>query len=181
MEHAKKLILVDPESRSTHLYHPTIIDKKLGRLDQDITNVLNSELNDDEKAKRYSMVLSDFRRYQTPILHTKDPETKIIKAIPSEMRIKAKRLYKRIKPHVKLSDDGELVSRDMLVEDSNIAELLGNALTKKSDDKPPGWIEFADTLKRAGASQQLIANENLWKYMNPRSKKTISKRKWLHI
>ena len=76
MEHTRKLLLVDPARLAAaaeaaiaqpglapltkdntdiikHIYRPTIVDKQLSRLDADIVATLNSNLADDEKAKRY--------------------------------------------------------------------------------------------------------------------------------
>jgi hypothetical protein len=181
MDNTKKLLLVDP-NKAAQLYRPTISDKKLGALDLDISDILNSDLPDDEKAKRYIIALKAHRKYESPAVPTKpDPDTDIIKSIQPELRIKAKRLLKHIKPHVTFSDKGELVHDANLVDDSDITELLSETLSKNSEEKPIGWIEFADTLKRAHTPRHLIKNEKLWKYLNPRSKKTISKRKWLHL
>ena len=55
-----------------------------------------------------------------------------------------------------------------LIEHSDIGELLASATSMSVDKKPTGWIEFADTLKRARVPRELIDNDKLWKYMNPR-------------
>ena len=180
MDHAKKMLLVDP-SRASQLYRPTITDRKLSQLDTDIDSILNSSMSDDEKAKRYLMVLNQHRTYVTPVTAKADQDVGILKDVQPDLRVKAKRLLKRIKPHVSLSEDNELVHDNQLVDDSNISELLNSALVNIGEDKPIGWMEFADTLKRAHAPRQLIRNEKLWTYMNPRSKKTIMKRKWQHL
>jgi len=59
MEHAKKLLLTDPTRRS-------ITDKKLTKLDETITEILNSDLSDDEKAKRYAEAIKGHRVYMAP-------------------------------------------------------------------------------------------------------------------
>jgi hypothetical protein len=179
MDNAKKLLLVDP-SKASQLYRPTISDKKLSKLDQDITETLNNDLPDDEKAKRYMLALKTYRRYTAPIVTKGDVDDSIIQTVQPELRIKAKRLLKHIKPHVKLSED-QLVHGNSLIDDSSISELLNEALTKDSAEKPIGWVEFADTLKRAKTPRELIRNEKLWTYMNPKSRKTITKRNWQHI
>jgi hypothetical protein len=180
MENAKKLLLVDP-ARATQLYRPTITDKKLSTLDHEISSVLNSELPDDEKVKRYSMCLKSYRvldGYNTP---KSNPDENILKSVPSSVRPKAKRLLKHIKPYTKWSDEGEIVGKERVVPYSDISELMTETLSSKpSDKKPLGWEEFADTLKRARTPRELIGNDKLWKYMNPKSKKTVTKRRWLH-
>jgi hypothetical protein len=57
----KKMILIDPV-----MYKPTLGDKKLCLLDQEISDVLNSDLPDDEKAKRYLITLKGYRYLNIP-------------------------------------------------------------------------------------------------------------------
>ena len=88
MEHAKKMLLVDPARLSSSaaaaaaatgipaadaatalshaellktLYRPSMIDRQLSRLDTDIASTLNSDLPDDLKAKRYEAALRGYR------------------------------------------------------------------------------------------------------------------------
>jgi hypothetical protein len=178
MDNAKKLLLVDP---ARAMYRPTITDKKLSQLDTDIDNILSSSIPDDEKVKRYLMVLKQHRKFITPVTAKPDPDVDILKDVQPDLRIKAKRLLKQIKPHVRMSEAKELVHNNQLVDDSNISEPMSSALVNTGDEKPIGWTEFADTLKRAHTPRQLIRNEKLWSYMNPRSRKTIIKRKWQHL
>ena len=55
MEHAKKMILVDPQ-----FYRPSMTEKALNGLDGQISSILSSDLPDDVKAKRYAEAV---RRY----------------------------------------------------------------------------------------------------------------------
>ena len=149
MEHTRKLVVIDPAR--TSLYRPTATDRKLSALDQDVANTLNSDEPDDVKAKRYLEVLKQF--YDTPAAPPKpDPDAQIIKSVAQPLRIKAKRLLDHIKPHARLAETGELVHDNQLIEDSSISELLSDALTENSGEKPVGWVEFADTLKRSKTS-----------------------------
>jgi hypothetical protein len=176
MENAKKLLLVDP-SRATQLYRPTITDKKLGSLDRDMADVLNSDLPDDEKSKRYLMILKTYRKFDTNEQPKADPDLDILNSVPSNVRIKAKRLLKHIKPHVRWSDEGEIANRGSLVPYSNISELLTETVSETSGRKRPiGWEEFADTLKRSKAPKDLISNQQLWTYMTPKTRRTARRR-----
>jgi len=177
MENAKKMILVDP-ARASQLYRPTISDKKLNNLDESITKILKSNLPVDEKAKRYRSSLKQLKYYDKPADVKPDPDKDIVKSTKPHLRRKAARLLKQIKPHMTLSDDGEIVHNANLIPHSDIGELLNETLTKQSAEKPTGWIEFADVLKRARVPRELIINDKLRQYLNPRSKKTIKKRKW---
>jgi len=170
-------MLVDP-SKAAQLYRPTITDRKLSALDKDISETLNSQEPDDVKAKRYLAALKQHRYYDMPTPAKLDDSDTVVQAIDPQVRTKAKRLLKRIKPHLRLSDEGELVHNKDLIEHSDISELLASATSRSTDKNPKGWIEFADTLKRARVPRELIDNDKLWKYMNPLSKITLKKRKW---
>jgi hypothetical protein len=181
MENAKKLLLVDP-SRATQLYRPTIKDRKLSQLDENITNILDSHEPEDQKVKRYLTALKQFRYYESPPPVKSEVDEKILDAVaPPQVRTKAKRLLKRIKPQLRLSDDLELVHDKELIENSDISELLSDALTKTASNNPKGWREFADTLKRSRVPRELVTNDKLWRHLNPVSKRAIIKRRWQHF
>ena len=55
MEHTKKLVLVDPR-----FSRPTMKDKVLSRLDNDISSILNSDASDEAKVNSYMSALSHF-------------------------------------------------------------------------------------------------------------------------
>ena len=80
MDNAKKLLLVDP-SRATQLYRPTITDRKLSALDQDISDALNSTEPEDVKAKRYIAALKQHRYYESPPIAIPDSDATIVKNI----------------------------------------------------------------------------------------------------
>jgi hypothetical protein len=177
MEHTKKLLLIDP-SRAAQLYRPTTSDKKLSKLDEDISSTLNSDLPDDEKAKRYMLTLKSLRFFDQPLAApAADPDVDILDSVEPQVRRKAKRLLKRVKPHLRLSDDGEIVHGAQLVPDSDIIDLLNSTLTN-TGSKPKGWTAFADTLKRARVPRELISNDKLWTYINPKSQRSIRSRGW---
>jgi uncharacterized protein YwgA len=179
MEYAKKLLLVDP----SRAFRPSATEKKLNELDSIISDVLASELSDDEKAKRYIAALKQHRFYESPHPVPAKPDTDedIINSIKPTLRRKAKKLLKRVKTHSRLTDEGEIVSDKEVIKDSDISDLITDALTKSSSVRPKGWVEFADTLKRARTPRELVRNDKLWKYLNPTTRKTIQKRKWTHF
>jgi len=130
MEHAKKMTLVDT-AVFNRLIRPTISDKKLSAVDQDISEILNSDMPDDVKVKHYLARLKDYR-YAEPQVKKPDETESILKSIQPELRIKAKRLLQHIKPHIRWGEDGELVHDSEVVPDTSIAELLEGASTKET-------------------------------------------------
>jgi hypothetical protein len=169
MDHVKKFVLVDPATLPAATLQPTLyrpIDRKLSSLDADVSSVLNSDMPDDEKAKRYLFALRRYRHFEAAPSEKTDPVEDILTSVKPDLRIKAKRLLKQIKPHIRWSDEGELVTdENELVPDSNIAELLNEATSKESKDNVIGLEEFAKALKRSGTPNHLIWNKGLQRYM----------------
>jgi hypothetical protein len=182
MDHVKKLMLVDPATMQhaattppatlppatlPHtLYRPTPIDRKLSSLDADVSSILNSDLPDDEKAKHYLLALRRYRHFEAAPSEKPDPVKDILTSVKPDLQIKAKRLLKQIKPHIRWSEEGELVTdENELVPDSSLAELLNEASSKESKDDVIGLQEFAKTLKRSDTPKHLIWNERLRRYM----------------
>jgi hypothetical protein len=157
----KKMILIDPV-----MYKPTLGDKKLCLLDQEISDVLNSDLPDDEKAKRYLIALKGYRHLEHPPKITPDETESILKSVKPELRINAKRLLKHIKPHIRWSDDGQLVHDSALVSDSSAVELLNEASSaQNSINEPIGWEEFSEDIKRADTPKSFITNTKLKQFV----------------
>src|SRR5437867_11859182 len=61
MEHTKKFVLVDPR-----FARPSMRDKVLSGLDTEISDILNSDVSDEIKARSYISALARFRNYSTP-------------------------------------------------------------------------------------------------------------------
>lgn len=169
------------------MYRPTIIDKQLSKLDNDIAQTLNSDLPDDEKAKRYEMILRGYRYYEhkvsqqktTQQIEKENEDDQILESTPSHLRPKAKQLLKRIKGHTKWTDDGEIQTDDLrdIVPHSNIGELVATAVDRSKIKKkhPTGFSHFAAALKRADMPKELIPNDDVWNRMNPRRRKRRSR------
>src|SRR5688572_19801910 len=73
MEHAKKMILVEP--RQIEKLKETMLDKTLSKLDGDIYEILHRHVADDEKAKLYSNSLSRYLNIDKPNVVTKFEST----------------------------------------------------------------------------------------------------------
>jgi hypothetical protein len=180
MNHTKKLMLVDPK-----LYRPSMREKSLSALDNDIDSTLQSDLPDDEKAKRYSASLKRFKAYEelktekTPVID--ELESGVLQSVPSNQAYKAKRLIQHIKrePDLDWTKEGELIYKQTKIPNSNIVDLMSDTLKTKSTDLPIGWEEFARGLGKA--PQDLIANTERRKYIRDPAtpKRKQKKRHWL--
>jgi len=183
MEHARKILLneTQPISQPKVLTQPTLQQPVLqqppllpqSQLDADIARILQSNLSDDEKAKSYSVALRRYRLYDGP---KPDPFSQLSNQMVPQSMIKTTRLLKVIKPYLNFNSDFELVHDGKTVPLSNVVELAEAAIQPGSS--PIGWREFADVLKRANVPRQLIHNDSLWRYMTPKSRRTVKKRNW---
>jgi hypothetical protein len=159
----KKMVLIDPAMLVG--LKPTVNDKKQCTLDQQMSDVFNSDMPDDEKAKHYMMTLKSYRYAEHPPKVLPDVQQKILNAVKPDLRIKATRLLKHIEPHMRWSDDGQLVHNSALVSESNVAELLTAASVKNSTEDPIGWEAFAEDIKRADPPHSFITNDRLRRFV----------------
>ena len=86
MEHAKKLMLIEPK-----LFRPSMREKTLSRLDDEIQKTLDSDLPDSEKAAKYIAALHRYKYYESPdqIVEEKtNSESDILKTVASDQRHK---------------------------------------------------------------------------------------------
>src|SRR6266581_8662394 len=172
MEHAKKLMLVEPK-----LYRASMREKTLSRLDEEIENTLNSELSDSDKALKYIDALRRYKYYgEEPQKKEKEKsageESEILATVSGARRHKAKQILDHLKrdPSFKIGDEGEIIYKQQKLYNSRVGDLLNDILQKKStvtDGGPLGWQEFSDSLKSLGVSRDLVENSDRWRYMHP--------------
>ena len=190
MEHAKKVILLDPNvyqesppEKVLSLYRESPSERILSLLDSHIRQILNSAIPEDEKAKQYMMALHRYRKFDAdtkPIIDVeKKKDDDILSYVPKPKRSKAKRVLKKISKRV--TSTGEIATKTGLVPGSNINDLLDAVLKEKTAQKPIGWNEFGDIVKREGVPDHLFANTEFKKYLNPRSRQTVAAREWINI
>ena len=174
MEHAKKLMLIDPR-----LIRPSMREKTLSKLDEEIEQTLSSDLEDSEKAQRYIAALKKYKYYESPKREEDSEagvESKILSTISVAQRHKARRLLEHLKrdADVKIGDEGEFIYRQQKVSESNVGDLIYDLLQKKTGEHPRGWREFADVLKALNVPKDLIENTARWKFIQA-SPETVKK------
>ena len=169
MEHAKKLMLVEPK-----LFHPSMREKTLTRLDEEIEKTLNSDLPDGEKAIKYIEALRQYKYYESPQTKEKEQETQanvkseILSSVSGAQWHKAKRLLEHVKRHkdVEIGEKGELIYNNQKIQQSRVCDLLNDILQKRSSSILPGWKKLSDSLKTLNVSRALIVNTDRWKHMH---------------
>jgi len=180
MEHAKKLMLVEPK-----LYRPSMREKTLSRLDEDIEETLASDLSDSEKAAKYIAALHRYKHYGAPkeVEEKVDVESDVLDTVPLSQRHTAKRLLDHLKKdrNFKIGDRGEISYNQQKVPQSHLGDLLNDILRKKSGgERPVGWEEFANSLKGVDVPKELVENTDLWNYMHPVAKEVKKVKKFKH-
>ena len=173
MEHAKKLMLIEPK-----LFRPSMREKTLSRLDDDIQKTLDSDLPDGEKAAKYIAALHRYKYYDSPneIVEEKTTsESDILDTVPNNQRHKAKRILEHLKrdPSLKVNDNGEISYNQQTIPQSHLGDLLNDVLMKKSSKEGPrGWEEFSKSLKSVDVPKDLVENTRRWNLMHPAIKQT---------
>ena len=205
MEHAKKMVLVDPRM----LQHkpsplPDAMGDSLREMDQQMQSVLDrNDLNAVDKANLYQQTL---RRYMQRVGDYKDRrlpdkinpgdqalpsdeqpadqttiiEQDVLQSVPKTMRGRAERLLHRLKSHpdVTWNSRGEIEYQGLTVKESNITDLVNDVLRKRRNAaEPVGWKTFATALQRMNVPQDLIGNPDRWKYMRGRTPDTLKRRR----
>lgn len=177
MEHAKKLMLVEPR-----LFRPTMREKTLSRLDDEIERTLASDLPDDEKAKRYIAASNKYKHYdvtEKPLETKKKEDTSVeydvMQSVPPDQKYRAKRLLDYLKrdTDVRIGENGEFIYKQQRLPHSHIVDLVNDVLRKKSShiESPKGWKEFSESLKAVNVPRDLVVNEDRWRHMHAPAKR----------
>ncbi len=171
MDHAKKFMLVEPK-----MYKASMREKTLSKLDEDIENTLNSDLDDSEKALKYIDSLRRYKYYGETDSEKKvekpSLESEILSTVSIGQRHKAKRLLDHLKrdANFKIGEEGEIVYKQQKLHRSHVGDLLNDVLSKtNSEDGPLGWEEFASSLKSLAVPKDLVENPRRWKHIRTES------------
>lgn len=171
MEHAKRMILVDPtttklQSEAVSGRFVTPYKKELEGVDKDIKTVLNdTSISATEKVKRYNEVLMKYQSMKENETSSKTVEKKESKtldpllSISQQYKNRGKALldYLSSVDGVKWNDRGEITINNKRVPNSNIADLISYAVRPGKKKNPPiAWSEFKDGLLDSNAPQSLL-------------------------
>lgn len=186
----KKFALVDPEelkrlkmgqgsTENSREFHT--VDQRLNamaRLHSNMEKTLEGGENDDLKAKLYSQAFQEFLELKdrTPSsslfqLPTKKPElpiSNITKTVPKNFRTKAEQLAEWIKQSGTMAWDetGRLIIDGKPMENTNIIDLINDALRRRTQFSPYGRDVFAENLRKKKAPHELVGNEAYWEDEN---------------
>ena len=142
----KKMILVDPNS------YRKPMQKEMSKLDEEMSQILNSDLEESEKIKQYNQVLQKYlslkERTINPRLVLEEeekpiPAKDILKGFTKKNLIQAKKLLESIENNSSASwnSRGELIFDKTSIPQSNIKKLITDKI-KKETKASPGSEQF---------------------------------------
>ena len=143
MEHTKKFVLVDPR-----FVRPTMRDKVLSGLDTEISNILNSDVSDEIKARSYVSALARFRNYSVT------PKREEPKAPPPAPAPTPAPLPSIPTVSFKTTTPPKRTHKRARVESEDVAPLLDPSLWRRTQRQQTKkkfgsqWIEYNQRAKR---------------------------------
>jgi hypothetical protein len=187
MEFAKKYALVSEDQLSKHV--PT--QKHMSDLDNEMSRILNSSLNEYEKLRKYYDILQkklnmeNFNlpwKTSTPEITSHDPAIKeenpikqepqkelcydsmILNSVPPSMRNQANHLLQILKNHSNMlswNEKGEISLHNQKYEHSNIGDLFNLLFTHNKKKPVKAQHEFLSVLHDMNVPKHLIKNKYL--------------------
>ena len=153
--------------------------------DTQMSNVLQREgMSDDQKQKMFNAELERYlelrqhKKSQIPSVRVIDnekgqhqPETQlpdivVVEPIPKSMRSRATALLNRLKTRPEVitwNKTGQFKIEGETIPDSNISDLLSDAMRTRKNFNPTGAKEFFQALSKLNVPKDLVRNEERWK------------------
>ena len=183
MEHASKMVLMDPRVLDTLRSPPPPTDtvgKKVQALDDEMKTILDrKDLDDGTKVTLYNQVLQRYnvlvdKRVKEPIRvvsvgkevgpkfekeeEVSSMEADVVNTVPKSLQAKARRLMEHLKRNVAWNDRGELIHEGVPVAGSNAVDHVHDLLRKRKTGDPTGWQSFARQLRAINIPMELVDN-----------------------
>lgn len=187
MEHAKKMVLVDPSLLEKMSQFQKNAPDPISRFDQEMQLILNKRNDDREKWLLYNQILQKYlnvlnhtrRPVELPMIEDSVKQKKeivdsddgfqnIVSVLPKSCSSKALLLLHKLKDGgVTWSDNGVVSFEGRSIEDSNIIDLVYDLVrSSRSTTEPKGWEEFVNVLKQVNVPRVLIANQKRLQQLN---------------
>ena len=170
MEHANKLMLVDPAAYNASQRQQKNVNSDLY---VEIKRVLDSDFPDDVKAGLYDQAIRKYRyisdgstqRTAHSLLVDRVAALKddVINSLPPSDQYKARRIWHHLDrdSDQEWSDNGQLIYRKSLIPNSHASELFQHIFKKtkrRALTTPDGSTEFVQSLLRSGAPLDILPN-----------------------
>ena len=201
MEHSRKMVLLPEDSyrylasqsfRKDPLQTTQTVGNNLTRRDDELHQVLESNLHSDEKWKKYEQLLNRFLFYKNPLkrkLHSciDDDENednddsakndngiaidKIISSLPKTFKRNGSNLLDFItntdsNRKITWNERGIVKIDNKEIPGSNIIDLVNDVVRTRKTFSAVGKDAFADVLKEIGVPREFIGNSDLVKVIN---------------
>jgi hypothetical protein len=186
MNFAKKMLLISPDALD-RLKSTGAEVKSHHSLENQMTEVLaNKNIDDNEKWRHFEQMLQSFVKtaakarepIHIPIIENYDSREKM-QILPLEQEIKssmgnsktlnrnASQLldYLRKSPHISWDNRGIVQIQGRTLPNSNIIDLVNDALKSRKSDTSDGWHDFAYLLAGLNVPRELIPNNYRWQYI----------------
>lgn len=195
MEHAKKMVLVDPRMldavKTAGPPVPDATSESVRDMDEHMRNILDrSDLHVDEKAQLYQQTLmkylnrvNQFRHQPLGTVELKSPSSlppwspppheqqtmrkEVLHSVPKTLKKKAERLLDHIErnPDLAWNPRGEIEYQGQRIPDTNVVDLINDILRKRQQFTPKGWETFATALRQSNVPQDLVGHPDRWAFM----------------
>lgn len=132
----------------------------------------SNEQNDSmqEETSSSARELSEINVSATPAeTETSDIGYQLQETVPVKYKLKAKILFDKLTkdPNVKWDSKGTFSFKGQPVPNTNIIDLVQDALRSRKMHDPHGWRVFATALKEGNYSRDLVGNIKRWSWMYP--------------
>ena len=205
MLHVRKMALVEPrllKSLRAPLPDPTsnAIDTALRDLDAEMTSILDgSDADESEKVRLYYQALlryNDMTKARAakpiPVVVAVKKEAEaaatmpttalvvepadIVGTLPKTLQMKGRQLLSRLSA-VTWNERGELIHKGVAIRGSNAVDLVHDLLRNRKTPDPVGWQQFANQMRAANITMELVGNVTRRLYLQKkRGKRTPQKR-----
>lgn len=186
MEHAKKMMLVEPSVlerlNNINQNQPDVIN----HLDSEMKKILDvKNISDNEKWTLYNQALQKYLNFmkstREPIkipLIEYDQNKKayqfgqnILAPLPKQLQPKAQALLNILSNKgITWNEMGNVAYDGNIIVGSNIIDLITDLMkSSKSTTEPVGWKNFADILYQINVPRALVVNTKRLKYINEKS------------
>lgn len=202
MENAKKMIIISPDDLQRMQANPETHVKSSGNksdtvseLDREMLSLLNNKsLSDQDKWSQYQQVLQRYWHFasqkrkpvQIPVIDLETHKHKslntdeLVETFPKTYKSDVKNLLRHIGKHqdkIEWDDNGLVFIDGVVVENTNIIDLLHDIIRARKATQPQGWKQFMHALMDISTPIEFITNpfarnyyERLKGYVSPADK-----------
>ena len=207
MKHTKRMVLIPEDALHRYEQRQRLdtapITSNMMQKDTDMSNVLQrSDIDDDEKQKLYHANLERYlnlRRQkddqipsvritpeskEKPVKMTRLPDATIVEHIPQDIRSRATALLTRLKARpdvISWDDSGEVKLEGETIPQSNISDLISDAVRGRKNFDPTGAKEFFRVLSKMNVPRDLVRNEGRWKQLGDTSDSVRKEGRWKEL